>query len=237
MRDIGKNIKALRIRKNLTQDALAELLFVTRQTVSNYETGKSRPDIDMLMKIAEVLDEDIHVLLYGPAPKADLSGALRALAIGTVATLLLCLLSFGIKGWALRLYYDFYIAPMYIHAVAIQPVFYLCLGWTLMQGLGILLKAKPLTSPAARYLRWGILIFLLLCLVLLLPLLGWSVVDTVRSLQARAAQAYYSSSFDFFPFWEKAASQVSFVLMKYPAASCIPGALLWLCGFPRKRSS
>lgn len=41
MRDIGKNIKALRERKCLTQDQLAEKLFVTRQTVSNYETGDS----------------------------------------------------------------------------------------------------------------------------------------------------------------------------------------------------
>ena len=48
MRDIGKNIRQLRIRRNMTQDDLARALFVTRQTVSNYETGKSRPDIEML---------------------------------------------------------------------------------------------------------------------------------------------------------------------------------------------
>ena len=36
MRDIGKNIRTLRIRRGLTQDELAEAMFVTRQTVSNY---------------------------------------------------------------------------------------------------------------------------------------------------------------------------------------------------------
>ena len=41
MRDIGKNIKGLRERRGMTQEALAEALFVTRQTVSNYETGVS----------------------------------------------------------------------------------------------------------------------------------------------------------------------------------------------------
>ena len=45
MRDIGKNIRLLRQQKIMTQDELAEALFVTRQTVSNYETGRSRPDV------------------------------------------------------------------------------------------------------------------------------------------------------------------------------------------------
>ena len=66
MRDIGKNIKLLRQRQNMTQDELAEALFVTRQTVSNYETGRSRPDVEMLLKVAEVLDVDANTLLYGP---------------------------------------------------------------------------------------------------------------------------------------------------------------------------
>ena len=66
MYDIAKNIKQLRMQKNLTQDALAEKLYVTRQTVSNYETGKSRPDIDMLTRIAQVLEVPIQDLLYEP---------------------------------------------------------------------------------------------------------------------------------------------------------------------------
>ena len=55
MRDIGKNIRYLRESKGLTQDQLAEKLFVTRQTVSNYETGRTRPDVDMIVSIANVL--------------------------------------------------------------------------------------------------------------------------------------------------------------------------------------
>ena len=37
MRDIGKNIRQLRIAQNMTQEEFAERLYVTRQTVSNYE--------------------------------------------------------------------------------------------------------------------------------------------------------------------------------------------------------
>ena len=60
MRDIGKNIRYLRESKGLTQDQLAEKLFVTRQTVSNYETGRTRPDVDMIVSIANVLETDAN---------------------------------------------------------------------------------------------------------------------------------------------------------------------------------
>ena len=73
MRDIGKNIKQLRLQQKMTQDELAERLFVTRQTVSNYETGKSRPDVDMLVKISEVFHTDLQQLIYGPEAAPDKS--------------------------------------------------------------------------------------------------------------------------------------------------------------------
>ncbi len=41
MRDIGKNIRCYREKMGYSQEQLAQLLFVTRQTVSNYETGVS----------------------------------------------------------------------------------------------------------------------------------------------------------------------------------------------------
>ena len=65
MRDIGRNIRCVRVRRGLTQEELAERLHVSRQTVSNYETGRSRPDVDMLLLAAEKLEVDVQVLLYG----------------------------------------------------------------------------------------------------------------------------------------------------------------------------
>ena len=41
MSDIGKNIRYYREKKGYSQEQLAQLLFVSRQTVSNYETGDS----------------------------------------------------------------------------------------------------------------------------------------------------------------------------------------------------
>ena len=42
MREIGKNIKDIRESKQMTQEDLAAKLFVSRQTISNYETGVSQ---------------------------------------------------------------------------------------------------------------------------------------------------------------------------------------------------
>ena len=41
MANVGKNIRRLRNEKRMTHDELAEKLFVSRQTISNYETGVS----------------------------------------------------------------------------------------------------------------------------------------------------------------------------------------------------
>ena len=43
--DIGSKIKAARLEKKLTQEQVAEILGVSRQTISNWENEKSYPDI------------------------------------------------------------------------------------------------------------------------------------------------------------------------------------------------
>ena len=57
MNRIGKNIKKARSEKGYTQEQLAQKLCVTRNTISNYETGHSNPDIEMLQLLAEALME------------------------------------------------------------------------------------------------------------------------------------------------------------------------------------
>jgi transcriptional regulator with XRE-family HTH domain len=50
---------------NMTQEELAEKLLSTRTTVSNYETGRSSPDIDMLVTISEVFETSPEALIFG----------------------------------------------------------------------------------------------------------------------------------------------------------------------------
>ena len=51
---IGKNINKLRTDKNLSQGELAELLDVSRQSVSKWETDAAIPDLEKLIKICDV---------------------------------------------------------------------------------------------------------------------------------------------------------------------------------------
>lgn len=65
MTKVSKNIRKIRTAKNLTQDELAQKLFVTRQTVSGWENGRTQPDIDTLCKISEIFDVPVEDLIYG----------------------------------------------------------------------------------------------------------------------------------------------------------------------------
>ena len=68
MASVGTHIRRLRAAKHLTQEQLAEKLFVTRQAVSAWETGKALPDVETLERIAAALDAEVTEVIYG-APK------------------------------------------------------------------------------------------------------------------------------------------------------------------------
>ena len=61
--EIGKNIQKIRSDNKLTQDDLAEKYFVTRQTISNWENGKSYPDLETLVKISDDFKISLDKLL------------------------------------------------------------------------------------------------------------------------------------------------------------------------------
>lgn len=65
MSKISKNIKKYRTASNLSQDAVAQALFVTRQTVSSWETGRTQPDIDTICKLSELLGVSVEEIIYG----------------------------------------------------------------------------------------------------------------------------------------------------------------------------
>ena len=53
---IGHNIRLLRRKHHMTQEQVANKLYMKRQTLSNYEIGKRIPDIYEIIKIADLFD-------------------------------------------------------------------------------------------------------------------------------------------------------------------------------------
>ena len=63
LRMINDNIKRYRKEKGYSQEEMAVKLHVVRQTVSKWENGRSVPDAEVLIRIAEILDVSVHDLL------------------------------------------------------------------------------------------------------------------------------------------------------------------------------
>ena len=60
---IGNNIKTYRKNKGITQEELSELLKITPQAISKWESGTSFPDISMLIPLAKVLGVSTDMIL------------------------------------------------------------------------------------------------------------------------------------------------------------------------------
>lgn len=65
---LQENLRALRIKKGLSQEELACRIHVVRQTVSKWETGLSVPDAQTLIQIAQVLETSVARLLDEEPP-------------------------------------------------------------------------------------------------------------------------------------------------------------------------
>lgn len=65
MMHIHQQIKYHRERLGLTQDMLAEKLYVSRQTISNWETGRSYPDLENLLRLSILFETSLDDLVKG----------------------------------------------------------------------------------------------------------------------------------------------------------------------------
>lgn len=62
---IADQIKSARIQKEYTQEQSAENLMISRQTISNWENGKSLPDIVSIIRMSDLYDVSLDELLKG----------------------------------------------------------------------------------------------------------------------------------------------------------------------------
>lgn len=142
MRDIGANIRRARVRRKLTQDDLAQTVHTTRQTISNYETGRSRPDVETLQRLADALGVELTELLDETPPADARRAALRRLCITGAVTLVLTGLWVYLHAICLRQYQRGGMAPLTAMLIT-EPLLLCALAWTLLQALHMVARLRP----------------------------------------------------------------------------------------------
>ena len=233
MRDIGKNIKTLRQDRGMTQDAMGDALFVTRQTVSNYENGRSRPDLDMLLRIAEILETDVNTIIYGPSVPQSKKDSYKWLTISAGVLFVLSVLyftlvilfpkatSFGVE-----------VSIRQINKIMLLPALMFVLGWFLMQCLGTFSTLQQIRPEKGKALRVVVLIVLGLFVVVPIPYIVFFAVAGYRS------HVYHSVSmtFPYIPVYQEIYRALELAIYKAPFLYTVLGGLTWLFGIPRVKA-
>lgn len=110
--EIGNKIKYYRGEKELSQEELAERVYVSRQTISNWENNKSYPDINSIVLLSENFEISIDNLIKGDVEqmkkeinseevkKLNLYATIMAILILVATILLMPMLKFiGLYGF------------------------------------------------------------------------------------------------------------------------------------------
>ncbi len=71
---IGEKITILRGRENLSQEALADKLSVSRQSVSKWEMGQAQPQLDNIVQLCELFHISSDELLFDAVPLSGIRG-------------------------------------------------------------------------------------------------------------------------------------------------------------------
>ncbi len=224
MRDISKNIKQLRIQKGMTQDELAEMLFVTRQTVSNYEVGKSRPDVDMLINIAAALDTDVNTVIYGvPVDEGNRRRCIKIIIAAVIPVLIIVLSAVLLKTGKEIMMYTFDSRLAQTCLFILRPLAVFIAGWCVMYILGQVLKIKPIIKSWTKWARLGLFI---ICLFFVLYS-GLYLVDIIG--------VRLNIGIDNYPGLTAFHVRILLVFYDMPWIFPILGAALWIFGFPKKK--
>lgn len=70
--DLGRNIKAARVELRLSQRELAEMVEESSITISRWETGTRKPQLEDLMKLSRIFNCTVSRLLQGPTQNNSL---------------------------------------------------------------------------------------------------------------------------------------------------------------------
>lgn len=89
MTKFNERIYALRKANNFTQEEIAQELKVSRQTISNWETGTAQPTIDKVIELANVFDVSMDELIGRSKNKTKKASGILLSLLNQVVTLYL----------------------------------------------------------------------------------------------------------------------------------------------------
>ena len=117
---LGQKIKDLRTQRGMTQEQLADAIYVTRAAISKWETGKGYPGIDSLKLLAEVFGVTIDELISEDDVKAkrELDRTLSNILYGAAVIFLLGAFVFAALVYALG-------QPLYYIGAAVCVLLYM----------------------------------------------------------------------------------------------------------------
>lgn len=75
--NIGERIAELRNKNNMTQDYLAQKLFVTNKTISSWESNRTEPSLEMVIKLSDILGCTATYLIHGNTSKSDIETEIK----------------------------------------------------------------------------------------------------------------------------------------------------------------
>ena len=95
--ELSRQLKTRREEQGLSQDEVAKAIFVSRQTISNWETDKTYPDVQSLLLLSQLYDTSIDELVRGDAGRIQQvverdSRKMRLLSYGMIGFSLLAFL-------------------------------------------------------------------------------------------------------------------------------------------------
>ena len=109
---MADNIKKARLQKGYNQEYVAQMLGVSRQAVSKWESGKSQPDTKNLLALAQLLDASVDQLI-GQQPQISTPASAKHRFLRRASNLLLiCALLFGCIGFFSGLYSTMLFLPI-----------------------------------------------------------------------------------------------------------------------------
>ena len=231
-KSIGTNIKQFRTEKGLSQDCFASTLFVTRQTVSNYETGRSHPDLDMLQKIAEALDVDVLQLLYGKPLPPEKQASKKKLFVLTAIFVGLLLLTASLYPYTWDLHRNHYVsAPHILVRLILIPIMFTFLGAVIIQIIDYFLNIGKQENKFLKAGRITAISVLAANFLFILPYIIWF---CAAFFQLLAGYDSISMTFPRIPVYHEIAFFFFMLMYNYPYVYIFAGMSLWLfC--PNKR--